>query len=350
VRSRRISWRASTVVSIATLIALSVQSIGRSAEATLPPALANYLQQQKFTAEQRAKVQAGEAVTQMLDADANSEVAILGVVWIGAPVEHYLAAVRDIEQFERGGNFLVTKRISTPPRPEDFDALTLADEDVADLKDCRIGSCDVKLGAPALARLQKSVDWSRPSAAADANTIMRALALEYVNGYLEGGNARLAVYRDSDRPSFVSKEFASLIARTPPLSSDLQNLKRYLLDYPVATLPQSESYLYWQKVKFGLKPTIRINHVTIVPQSAGAIVTSKMLYASHYFWTALELRALIPDPARGQGFWFVSVNRSRSDGLSGFKGTMIRGRVRSEAQNGMKAAMEKTKAKLENGS
>jgi hypothetical protein len=29
---------------------------------------------------------------------------------------------------------------------------------------------------------------------------------------------------------------------------------------------------------------------------------------------------------------------------------MIRGRVRSEAQNGMKAAMEKTKAKLENGS
>ena len=25
----------------------------------------------------------------------------------------------------------------------------------------------------------------------------------------------------------------------------------------------------------------------------------KMLYASHYFWTGIEFRALVPDPARG---------------------------------------------------
>jgi len=35
------------------------------------------------------------------------------------------------------------------------------------------------------------------------------------------------------------------------------------------------------------------------------VVASKMLYASHYFWTALELRVLLADPARGAGFWFV---------------------------------------------
>ena len=72
-----------------------------------------------------------------------------------------------------------------------------------------------------------------------------------------------------------------------------------------------------------------------------------MLYASHYFWTALEVRVLAPDPARGSGFWFIMVNRSRSDGLSGFIGRIVRGRVRSEVQQGTVAALKLTKANME---
>ena len=56
---------------------------------------------------------------------------------------------------------------------------------------------------------------------------------------------------------------------------------------------------------------------------------------------------LVPDPARGDGFWFVSVNRSRSDGLSGFTGSLIRGKVRGEAEKGMQAVLAITKTKLE---
>ena len=33
------------------------------------------------------------------------------------------------------------------------------------------------------------------------------------------------------------------------------------------------------------------------------------------------------DSASGWGFWFVTVSRSRSDGLSGFVGRVIRGKV-----------------------
>jgi hypothetical protein len=75
-------------------------------------------------------------------------------------------------------------------------------------------------------------------------------------------------------------------------------------------------------------------------------IANKMLYASHYFWTALELRVLVPDATRG-GFWFVSVNRSRSDGLTGFVGGLIRGKVRGEAEKGMLAALKITKSKME---
>ena len=111
-----------------------------------------------------------------------------------------------------------------------------------------------------------------------------------------------------------------MVDRMPSLTNYLPDLKKYLLEYPKVTLPNAESFLYWQNAKFGLKPTIRINHLTIADQQTHVAVVSKMLYASHYFWTAIELRVLVPDPARGEGFWFANVNRSRSDGLGGFVG------------------------------
>ena len=160
-----------------------------------------------------------------------------------------------------------------------------------------------------MTRIQKETDWSKPTATADVERSIRKLALEYVNGYLEGGNSRLAQYRDAERPTFVAQEFAAMVNRMPSLTDYLTDLKTYLLDYPKATLPNADSFLYWQDVKFGLKPTIRINHLTIADEQTHVAVVSKMLYASHYFWTAIELRVLIPDPARGEGFWFVNVNQ-----------------------------------------
>jgi hypothetical protein len=318
------------------------------ASGTLPPQLDAYVTTHvKLPPAARARLLSGHPVTAMLEADPAREVGVFGAVWIGAPASSYVAAVRNIEQFEKGENFRVTKKISSPPRLEDFSAMDLPDDDVVDLRRCRVGSCELKLSEAALLRVRKEVDWSKPTARADAETLARRLALDYVNGYLEGGNARLATYRDSSRPTFVGEEFKSMIDRLPALTEHLPELKRYLLDYPRATLPNSDSFLYWQEAKFGLKPTIRVTHLVISQQPTHVAVASKMLYASHYFWTAMELRVLVPDPSRGPGFWFVNVNRSRSDGLSGFVGTIIRGKVRGEAEKGMIAALRTTKAKLE---
>ena len=91
-----------------------------------------------------------------------------------------------------------------------------------------------------------------------------------------------------------------MVERMPELTTYMADVGRYLLDYPRVTLTDATSFLYWQETGFGLKPTIRISHVTIRENPEGAIVTSKLLYASHYFWTGLELRVLVPDPGRGR--------------------------------------------------
>ena len=314
----------------------------------LPPPLESYLTTSAhLSGDERRALLSGAPVTKLLDSDPSKEVAVLGAVWIAASPSAYVQQMMDIERFERGEAFLVTKRIGNPPSADDFASLQLSDEDLDDLQECRAGDCEVKLSANALQALRAGVDWTRPTARADANAIFRRLALQYVLAYRDGGNARLAVYRDKDRPTFVENEFRSMIDRLPPLATYLPDLKRYLLDYPRVTLPNSSDFLYWQETKFGLKPTIRISHVVIQETPQRTVVASKMLYASHYFWTALEVRVLLPDAARGRGFWFITVNRSRSDGLSGFTGRFVRGRVRSEVERGTQAALTATKAKLE---
>lgn len=330
------------------MCALTAAMSGQSGPAALPPQLESYVTKVvKLTAAQRKEMFAGQPVTKLLDADPSHEVSVFGVVWVKAPVARYVAAISDIERFEQGENFRVTKKVSSPPRLEDFAQLTLPADDLVDLKSCRVGACELKLSESSLNRVRKEIDWSKPTAPADVERLARRLMLDYVNGYLEGGNSRLATYRDSDRPTFVGAEFKSMVDRMPSLTEYLPDLKSYLLNYPKASLPKAESFIYWQEARFGLKPTIRINHLTITETPTHVAVASKMLYASHYFWTAIELRVLVPDPARGQGFWFASVNRSRSDGLSGFVGRLIRGKVRGEAEKGMEAALSITKTKME---
>lgn len=294
------------------------------------------------------RLQNGGPITKLLDSDPSAETVAFGAVWIKAPISRYVDAIRDIENFEIGGGFKVTKRISSPPRIEDFAQMRFPQEDLEDLRTCQVGDCQIKLSQDALERLRAEVDWKGHNPEAQANAVIRQIALNYVRGYLEGGNERLAVYRDKSRPTFVAQEFRAMIGQMPNLSTLIPGLRRYLLDFPKADLQGARSFLYWQETLFGLKPTLRISHLVLLESPEGTVVASKMLYASHYFWTALELRALLPDPSRGPGFWFVTVNRSRSDGLSGFKGRVIRGRVRSEVEKGTEAALTATKQRLEN--
>ncbi len=319
-----------------------------AAGASFPPQLNAYIAKYvQLPAADRGRLLAGGPGVKLLASDPSREVAVFGAVWIKGSPREYVRLVKDIEQFERGGSFMITKRISTPPQLADFSGLKLNQEDLQSLRSCRVGDCEIKLAESALLRVRKSVDWRSPNAAAAAEALAKQLMLEFVREYAETGNKGLAVYRDAARPTFVATEFESMIERMPELGEHLPELRAYLLGFPKVTIPGATSILYWQEAQFGLKPTIRINHLVIDDRPGVTAIASKLLYASHYFWTALDVRVLIEDPARGPGFWFVNITRSRSDGLSGFVGNLIRGRVQNEAQKGIEAAMLATKAQVE---
>ena len=174
----------------------------QSSPGGLPASLSDYITKYvKLTPDERTQLLKGQPVTQLLEADPSREVAVFGAEWVNAPASRYIAAVKDIEQFEKGESFLVTKRISSPPRLEDFAALTLPPDDMADLKACKVGSCELKLGEDALLCIRNEIDWSKTTATTDVEGLFRRLALEYVNGYLEGGNAGRRSDCHSTRPA-----------------------------------------------------------------------------------------------------------------------------------------------------
>jgi hypothetical protein len=84
--------------------------------------------------------------------------------------------------------------------------LDLPNDEVADLKTCRIGDCKLKLGQATIDRIRREIDWSKHTAIPDIKALIRRVALEYVTAYQRGGNAELAICRDSHRPTFVANE------------------------------------------------------------------------------------------------------------------------------------------------
>jgi hypothetical protein len=147
----------------------------------------------------------------------------------------------------------------------------------------------------------------------------------------------------------VAEEFRGLLGNSPYLPEYISNLHDYLLNYPDAELEASEDFFYWSDVEFGLKPMIRLNHVVIYREPDLTVLASKMLYASHYFNTGLELRFLITDPndPKPEELYLVVINRSRSDGLDGMFGGMMRGIVAGRLEKSITSFLQQGKAKLE---
>jgi hypothetical protein len=101
-------------------------------------------------------------------------------------------------------------------------------------------------------------------------------------------------------------------------------------------LPNVESFFYWEKVDFGLKPTLRLNHVIAYrstgPRGTANVVAVKQLWASHYFQLALDLTACVPESGRtnGAGSYVISLKGSTQQGLTGFMGFFRRRAVVSK--------------------
>ena len=308
-----------------------------------------------LSTDQRTAIDAGRPVAKVLPWGKASEVFVFGAVYIDGSRATYLKLARDVTRLAGTPGYLGIGEIPENATTADLSGLTLSDDDIKALKSCKEGDCDVQLPTNAIRAFQQSVNWSAPDAKDQANALARSRVLDLVRAYRAGGNAALGVYRDKDHPAQVAEQFTTMVGRSAHLPEVLPELRAYLLNFPEAQLVNGESFFYWEKVDFGLKPTVRINHAVIYHQGEGteavSAVVIKQLYASHYFHTALDVSVCLHDTTRPerQGFYLLTLKSSEQDGLTGLKGSILRRIVVGKTQSSLEQALGAIKESVERG-
>lgn len=239
-----------------------------------------------FSAAQLTSFRRGDAVTTAMPGALDREIVIAGAVRIETPAERTVGLVRDIEHFESGARFLSRTRVSDPPSLGDFAGFSLTPEDLAALRRCRPGRCEVKLDRDGFAAVA-AIDWSAADAGARANAVLRERTLGVLSAYRAGGNGASIVYHDRESPVVVATEFAEMVTRSAALGAVSGDLPQVLLRYPEGQPPDAESFFFWSVSDLGLKPVFRLNHVVVHRRDATPgpryVMATRLLYATHYF-------------------------------------------------------------------
>jgi hypothetical protein len=275
-------------------------------------------------------IRSGKPVAKVLKSRIPDEVYVFGAVYIEAPPESYARISGDADELRKLPGVQAIRKFSKPPQLSDLEGFTVEPGEVQGLKNCKPGDCEFQLSAEAMEEFRRSVNWEAPDATQQANRLAQRMALQGLLRYIQKGNAALGTYSDKSRPTEVAEVFRSLLGGMEALPVYLPDLGRYLLEYPDLKLENAESEFFWERVNFGLKPTLRIVQRILYrgagPAEPDYVVAMKQLYSSHYFQSALDLTACVRDTDHPEG--------------RGFKG----GFVRRSAVGKSRSSLEKTLA------
>ncbi len=283
-----------------------------------------------FSAAEIGQARSGQAVTKLLPSREATEVGVAGAVHITGTADRLVYWLKDIAAFRKAAELGLSKQLSSPPQLADFAQLALDSGELADLKACRPGNCDLRLGDKGIGRFQTEVNWSAPDAGDRATALMRQMLLGLAQAYLKGGDAALGVAHNEKSPRVAADEFRALLYQSTTLYELAPAFAAYLDQFPAASLPGSEQFLYWAKGGAGPEASVSLHQVVIYNPPGGAVVIAdKQIYASRYTDAAVLVLTLA-SASDGQGYYAVIGARARSTMLGGMAARMLRGRVEKE--------------------
>ena len=314
----------------ATLLAL-IAVANPLASAQSNPDLQTFFRQNiGLSQDQIAAIRSGQPVALALPSRTPAEVFLFGAVYIHAAPETYLRFARDFDRIRKLPNYLALGAFTNPPQLSDLVGFSFESDDIQALKSCRPGNCLIQMPASSIEDFHRSVNWSSADLDEEVNQFLQKTALQRLLAYQHDGNQALGVYNDKHDPTAVPAQFAYMLSYDKVLPEHLPDFYHYLLAYPSAKPANVEDLFFWARVRFGLKPTLRVVHVVTLrgkPEDQLAYaIAEKQLYSSHYFETALDLSFCVRggDRPKQTGFYLIMALGSEQAGLTGVKGSVVR--------------------------
>jgi hypothetical protein len=296
----------------------------------------------------------GDAVTKNMHSRTADEIFVFGAVYIKAEADSYLKFSHDFDRLRTLPGYLAIGQFSNPPQLADLKGFAFDSEDIKALKNCKTGDCEIQMPTSSIEELNSSIDLSAPDAEEQVNRLLQQTVLKRLTAYQREGNQVLGEYNDKRHPTLVPEQFKYMLSYSKALPRYFPDFYNYLLTYPDGQRPDVENTFYWAKVKFGLKPTLRVVHVLTLrretPAGPEIIVAEKQLYSSHYFETALDLTFCIPEAtdSSSPGFYLIMAMGSEQAGLTGFKGSIVRKVAVDRSASSLKKSLMAIKDTLEN--
>ena len=302
----------------------------------------------KFSPSELTDLEQGKVVAHRLNATAEGEAGAAGATRINGRKEAFVDMYRDIVRFKRGQGILAIGLFGDPPSVGDLATLPLDTQDV-NLRNCRVGHCDIRLPASAINRFQNEIDWTASDADAHAATLFKHILADNVRAYVSGGAGRITEYDDEKHPVRPVDDFSALLTGAPYVDELVPGLAAHLDGFSTNPLPGSEDLVYWSKEKWGdLDSFVTVTHVAIPqPVRVGRVIASRDVYSSRFLDASLSVTIVSDAVSTPNAFYLVYVNRSRADALKGKAADLRRSVVERRSKSGLEENLKLTKLKLE---
>jgi hypothetical protein len=255
--------------------------------------------------EQRALNQ-GQAVVRTLSVPSR-HIGVFVAMRVSADANRLARWLDQIEAFKRSEAVSEIGRFSNPPRLSDLDALSLDPADVEALRECTPGHCGLLFTPEEIQRLVQPFGRSRQWQEDDLRRALREVLLERAQAYLRSGRI------GEPPPAFVQQQWPG-VARA--------------IESQPAQLPAgATTFLYWEKVRLGGKPTVTITHVTVLRETGtpacALVAISRHVFSTRHISDGWSVLTLVPP-------YFTYVYQARIDRLGGFFGGIVRHFVERE--------------------
>ena len=286
-----------------------------------------------ITASERVRLDSGYPFARILQAN-GLEVAVLAAVAVSIDGDRLVAWERRVEDLKKSKYVLAIGRFSDPPRIEDLAGLALDSTDVAAIKSCRPGRCNLKLSAVEMAQLQRVASQAAGDPSVAIQQAFRKIILDRVQQYQ--ANGYIPPYEDHGRDVQPSSRFALLLDHTQFLKDRLPELVKDLRHYPFNADNGADSFFYWSKERPARKAIVSVTHVRVVRSHNAdlpdALIVGKDIFSSHYVDASLSMTALMRGDPKGKNY-LVYVNRTEVDVLHGIWEGTIRHSMQSHLKN-----------------
>jgi hypothetical protein len=279
-----------------------------------------FLQSVGFRPADAARVHEGHVLARA-DMPADKEILAVGAVRIRASRDQVLRYYGQMISYVDGKVTIAFGRFSSPPALTDVEGLSLDRDEIEQLKSCRVGDCDIRLGGASLTALRSAIDWKTHGYSDEVNRYLRRTTVAYLTDYQKRGDAALVTYNDRAQPLSLREQWIGILQNARTLQQHAPELREYLAHYPARPLTGASDIFYWVKENYGLKPVVSLVHGVIYQPADKAdrvFVVQKQLYASHYYDGSLATGAVISATESGLPVSYLLYgNRSRGDLLKG---------------------------------